>query len=87
MNGHARLYEKCLSFFYLSEVIAFAKKKPNLLLKLSRLSFSKKGEKLMAEELINRTIGDVLDETAEKHPDNDALVYVDRGLRLSLIHI
>ena len=37
----------------------------------------------MAEELINKTIGDVLDETAEKYPDKDALVYVDRGLRYS----
>ena len=37
----------------------------------------------MPEELINKTIGDVLDETAEKYPDNDAIVYVDRGLRYS----
>lgn len=34
-------------------------------------------------KFINATIGDFLDEMAAKHPDNDALVYVDRGLRYS----
>ncbi|HEC87156.1 MAG TPA: AMP-binding protein [Thermoplasmatales archaeon] len=33
--------------------------------------------------MIEKTIGDILDETASKYPDNDALVYVDRGLRYS----
>ena len=33
--------------------------------------------------MISKTIGDILDEIAEKYPDNDALVYVDRNLRLS----
>jgi len=27
--------------------------------------------------MIEKTLGQVLDETAEKYPDNDALVYVD----------
>ncbi|MEF8879804.1 MAG: AMP-binding protein [Candidatus Thermoplasmatota archaeon] len=31
--------------------------------------------------MISKTIGDVLDETAEKFPEKDALVYVDRSLR------
>ncbi len=31
--------------------------------------------------MISRTIGEILDETAEDYPDNDALVYVDRDLR------
>ena len=33
--------------------------------------------------MIEKTIGDIVDETAERYPDNDALVYVNRGLRLS----
>jgi fatty-acyl-CoA synthase len=33
--------------------------------------------------MIEKTIGEIVDETAEKFPNNDALVYVDRGLRLS----
>jgi len=33
--------------------------------------------------LLQKTIGQVLEETATKYPDNDALVYVDRGLRYS----
>jgi len=33
--------------------------------------------------MIEKTIGDILDETASKYPNNDALVYVDRGLRYS----
>jgi fatty-acyl-CoA synthase len=33
--------------------------------------------------MIEKTLGQVLDETAERYPDNDALVYVDRGLRLT----
>ncbi|MCG2827032.1 MAG: AMP-binding protein, partial [Thermoplasmatales archaeon] len=33
--------------------------------------------------MIEKTIGDILDETAGKWPDKDALVYVDRGLRYS----
>lgn len=33
--------------------------------------------------VIEKTIGDIVDETAKKYPKNDALVYVDRGLRLS----
>lgn len=31
--------------------------------------------------MLEKTIGDVLDEVTEKFPDNDALVYVDRDLR------
>ena len=31
--------------------------------------------------MISKTIGEILDETAEDYPDNDALVYVDRDLR------
>ena len=31
--------------------------------------------------MLNKTIGEVLDETAEKFPNNDALVYVNRNLR------
>ena len=31
--------------------------------------------------MLNKTIGEILDETAEKFPNNDALVYVDRKLR------
>lgn len=34
-------------------------------------------------EFINSTLGDFLDECARKHPDNDALVYVERGIRYS----
>lgn len=34
-------------------------------------------------ELLNVTIGDLFDQTVEKFPDKDALVYVDRDLRLS----
>ena len=33
--------------------------------------------------MIEKTIGNIVDETAEKYPNNDALVYVNRGLRLS----
>ncbi len=33
--------------------------------------------------MISKTIGDIFDETATKYPDNDALVYVDRGFRLT----
>ncbi|MBU3902449.1 MAG: AMP-binding protein, partial [Candidatus Thermoplasmatota archaeon] len=33
--------------------------------------------------MIEKTIGDILDETAGKWPDKDALVYVDRNLRYS----
>ncbi len=33
--------------------------------------------------MISKTIGDVFDETATKYPDNDALVYVGRGFRLT----
>ncbi len=33
--------------------------------------------------MIEKTIGEIVDETAEKFPNNDALVYVDRRLRLS----
>lgn len=33
--------------------------------------------------MISKTIGDILDETARKYPNNDALVYPDRNLRLS----
>ncbi len=32
---------------------------------------------------INRTIGGWLDDMAKQHPDHEALVYVDRGLRLT----
>ncbi|MCD6236475.1 MAG: AMP-binding protein [Thermoplasmata archaeon] len=38
---------------------------------------------LKGEAMIEKTIGDILDETASKYPNNDALVYVDRGLRYS----
>lgn len=31
--------------------------------------------------VIEKTIGEIVDETAQKFPNNDALVYVDRGLR------
>ena len=34
-------------------------------------------------EVIEKTIGDILDETAEKYPDNDAAVFVDKGIRYS----
>jgi fatty-acyl-CoA synthase len=34
-------------------------------------------------EFINLTIGDFLDNISNQYPDNDALVYVDRGLRYS----
>jgi fatty-acyl-CoA synthase len=37
------------------------------------------GELLM----INKTIGDMLDDIVEKYPNHDALVYVDRDLRLT----
>jgi fatty-acyl-CoA synthase len=33
--------------------------------------------------MISKTLGQMLDGTEEKYPDNDALVYVDRGLRLT----
>jgi len=33
--------------------------------------------------MINKTIGEILDETAELFPDNDALVYVKRNLRMT----
>ncbi len=33
--------------------------------------------------MIEKTIGEILDETASRYPNNDALVYVDRGLRYS----
>lgn len=33
--------------------------------------------------VISKTIGEILDETASKYPENDALVYVDRDLRWS----
>ncbi len=33
--------------------------------------------------MIEETIGDILDKTADKYPKKDALVYVDRGLRYS----
>ncbi len=33
--------------------------------------------------MLNKTIGEVLDEIAEKYPKNDALVYVNRNLRMS----
>ncbi len=31
--------------------------------------------------MLNKTIGEILDETADKFPDNDALVYIDRDIR------
>lgn len=34
-------------------------------------------------DFINATLGDFLDECAKKHPDNDALVYVNRKIRYS----
>lgn len=34
-------------------------------------------------ELLNVTIGDLFDQTVDKYPEKDALVYVDRGLRHS----
>lgn len=34
-------------------------------------------------ELVHKTLGQLLDDTAARHPDRDALVYVDRGLRWS----
>lgn len=33
--------------------------------------------------VIEKTIGEIVDETAQKFPNNDALVYVDRGLRFT----
>ena len=33
--------------------------------------------------MINKTIGDILDLSAEKYPENDALVYVDKKIRLN----
>jgi fatty-acyl-CoA synthase len=33
--------------------------------------------------LISKTIGQIFDETVEKYPENDALVYVNRNLRLN----
>jgi len=33
--------------------------------------------------MINKTIGDMLDDIVEKYPNHDALVYVDRDLRLT----
>lgn len=38
---------------------------------------------MFCDSMIEKTIGDILDETAGKWPDKDALVYVDRGLRYS----
>lgn len=37
----------------------------------------------MKTEFINATLGDWMDKMAAEYPDNDALVYPDRGLRLS----
>jgi fatty-acyl-CoA synthase len=37
----------------------------------------------MATDLMNITIGDLLDQQARAYGDNDAVVYVDRGLRLN----
>ncbi len=34
--------------------------------------------------LREKTLGGLLDDTIERYPDNDALVYVDRDYRLSL---
>lgn len=39
--------------------------------------------KFVEAEFINMTLGDFLDDIAAKYPDNDALVYVSRGLRYS----
>ena len=33
--------------------------------------------------MINKTIGEVLDETVRKYPDNDALVYIEKNYRLT----
>jgi fatty-acyl-CoA synthase len=33
--------------------------------------------------MINKTIGEILDEVADSYPDNDALVFVDKKIRLS----
>ncbi|MCL2080989.1 MAG: AMP-binding protein [Oscillospiraceae bacterium] len=37
----------------------------------------------MEKQLLNTTLGDWMDKMAAEYPDNDALVYPDRGLRLS----
>lgn len=37
----------------------------------------------MKETLQNLTMGQLLDQAIEKHPDNDAIVYVDRDLRMT----
>jgi len=37
----------------------------------------------MEKSFLNNTIGDWMDKMAAEYPDNDALVYPDRGLRLS----
>ena len=37
----------------------------------------------ISANMINMTLGDLLDDCAVKHPNNDALVYVDRGIRYS----
>jgi len=34
-------------------------------------------------KIINKTLGQLLDNQAELYPDNDAIVYADRNLRLS----
>lgn len=36
-----------------------------------------------AKELREKTLGNILDETVEKYPDNEVLVYVDRDFRLT----
>ena len=33
--------------------------------------------------MLTKTIGEVVDETAKKYPDHDALVYIEHGLRLT----
>ncbi len=38
---------------------------------------------MFCDSMLDKTIGDILDETSGKYPDKDALVYVDRGLRYS----
>jgi len=35
------------------------------------------------QHMISKTIGQILDTTAKRFPDNDALVYIDRNLRLT----
>ena len=34
-------------------------------------------------ESMNLTLGKILDRAIENHPDNEAIVYVDRGFRLT----